>query len=336
MKRLEACIPTFMRHLVSRTGIRAVWMYLNRLMERMEDNHIFLSGAAIAFNSMLCFIPLVLVLFYILGLYLDSAAAMRTIDGYLDSLRLFPYEREYIRSRVLTLILDFVRGSHIAGVVGIIGLAWTSSALFATMRTVLNRIFNVRDTRSIVFSKIKDLALLSLVGISLVLITTLSYGLTLVKGVAAQLAGEYFQHWFLQGTFIHVSSTLVNFFLFCVIFLLIPDRRLPVRVVALSSAVAAVLWAVAKALFSYYASNLWSMGKIYGPYAVIVATAVWVYYSSVTILLAAEIGQMAMERRSLRKLFTQESMRNVVRSLGIESNVESHECNAERGGNTFR
>ena len=295
--------------------IRDTWMYLVRILERMEDNHIFLSGAGIAFNSFLCFIPLVLIIFYVLGLYFDSESAIRTIDGYLDSLQMFPYERDYLRTRVLGLVREFVTASPLAGLIGLVGLAWASQALFAALRTVLNNIFNIRDTKSIVVSKLKDLALLSIVGFALVIITILSYGMTVVKGIAQGILGGEPVHWLIEGSALHISSAVLSFLLFCVVFWLVPDKRLPLRAIALSSAIAAVLWAVAKAVFSYYVANLWSIGKVYGPYAIIVATAVWVYYSSVTLLLAAEIGEMYIERSRLKSLFREKGMRSIIASL---------------------
>ena len=289
-------------------------MYLVRILERMEDNHIFLSAAAIAFNSFLCFIPLVLVVFYVLGLYLDSEAAIGTINSYLDSLPMIPYEREYVRERVVALVREFVKGSSIAGIVGGLGLVWTSSALFAALRTVLNRIFNVHVIRNIVLSKLKDLALLSTVGIALILITVLSYGMTIVRGFAESILGSGNSSWIFDGVFLHLSTGILNFLLFCIVFFLVPDSRIPWRVVALSSAIAAVLWGIAKAVFGYYLVNLWSIGRVYGPYAVLVATAIWVYYSSITLLLAAEIGEMARERKKLRRLFLDRGIRRIIAS----------------------
>jgi len=303
------------RAFITLRWVRDAWMYLVRIIERMEDNHIFLSGAAIAFNSLLCFIPLVLVIFYVLGFYLGSEEAIRTIDGYLGSLEMFPYERNYVREQVISLISEFVQGSHIAGIIGVFGLIWTSSTLFAALRTVLNRIFNFRDTKSLVVSKLKDFALLSTVGIALILIIALSYGMTLVKGIAVQVTGGFAEHWIFQSAFLHFYSTAANFVLFCILFTLVPDRRLPIRVTVLSSFIAALLWGIAKALFSYYVSNLWSIGKVYGPYAVVVATAIWVYYSSVTLLLAAEIGEMYIERKNLKNLFREKGMRLVLDSI---------------------
>lgn len=300
---------------VSLRWIRDVWMYLVRIFERMEDNHIFLSGAAIAFNTLLCFIPLVLIIFFVLGLALDTPTAIATIDSYLDSLQLFPFQREQLRAIVVGLLQEFVRGSSIAGIIGGVGLLWTSSALFAALREILNRIYHVRDTKNIVVSKLKDVAMLSIVGVALVLMTLIIYGSELFKSVATELFPAEVIQWIFNGEVYHLSSFVLSFLIFCVVFLLVPDTRLPARIIALTSGIAALLWGIAKLVFAYYVTNLWDMGKIYGPYAILAAVAIWVYYSGITLLLAAEIGQMTIERAALKRLFRESSLLATVASF---------------------
>ena len=67
------------------------------------------------------------------------------MDTYLNSLDLFPYQREQLRDLLMNVISEFVSGSHIAGAVGGIGLIWTASTLFAAFRTALDKIYGVKD-----------------------------------------------------------------------------------------------------------------------------------------------------------------------------------------------
>jgi membrane protein len=287
-------------------------MYTIRILERMEDNHIFLSAAAISFNALLCFIPLILLVFYVLGFYLETEAAIATVDTWLQKLDLFPYQREQISTMVMQLIQDFVKGSQLAGVLGGVGLIWTSSALFAALRTVLNRIYSIQDTKNIFISKLKDFAMLSIVGMALILLTVFLYGMSLIKGIGHDVFGMQLDSWIFNDVLSVLAPFVLSFLLFCIVFYLVPDRRLPSRLILMSSVIAAVLWGAAKFIFAYYLENLWKFGSIYGPYAIIVATAIWIYYSSMTILLAAEVGEMNAERRELKQLFSQKGLTAIV------------------------
>jgi membrane protein len=284
--------------------LREAWMYIVRILERMDDNHIFLSSAGIAYNTLLCFIPLLLIVFYLLGFYLNSEGALRTLDSYLNGIDLFPYQREQLRLIIVKILTEFVRGSHIAGIVGMIALVWTASALFSAVRTVLNRIFGVKDTKNFFVSMLKDFALLSIVGIALMVVQVSLYALTIIKSIGSDIFGIEWSHWLFGNSIGYASALILNFILFCVIFFLIPDTRLPVKAIALASGIASLLWVLAKAVFGYYLSNLWNFGKVYGPYAIIVATALWVYYSSMAMLFAAEVGEMYIERKRLKDLFS--------------------------------
>ncbi|MBE0645184.1 MAG: YihY/virulence factor BrkB family protein [Bacteroidetes bacterium] len=301
--------------------VRNIWMYLVRIAERMESNHIFLSAAGLSFNALLCFIPLLLLIFYALGLYLNSADAMSTVDTWIQKLELFPYQKDQLREMVMSLMQEFVSGSHLAGALGGVGLLWTSSALFAALRTALNRVFSIQDTKNIFVSKLKDFAMLSIVGIALMAVTVFLYGVSLIKEIGENIFGVQFQSWIFNDAVNLISPFVLSFVLFLLVFYLVPDRRLSGRLIITSSAIAAVLWGIAKFIFAYYLTNMWKFGTIYGPYAIIVATAIWVYYSSVTVLFAAEIAEMSSERKEMRDLFSTRSLTSVVRR-SLNANVD--------------
>ncbi len=290
-------------------------MYLVRIFERMEDNHIFLSAAGVAFNTLLCFIPLVLIIFYVLGFYLDSASAVRTIDTYIDRLQLFPFQREQLKELVHATLTDFVQGSGLAGIIGIIGLIWTSSALFAALRTVLNRIYHFKDTHNVLVSKLKDFAMLSVVGVVLIIVMLVSHLLILAQEIFSKHLPRLAEHWLLTGVMPHVISVFIVFLAFTLLFRLLPDRRIRLSAIILSSLLASVLWEGAKLLISYYIVNLWSMGRVYGSYAIIIAVALYIYYSAVTLLFAAEVGEMHIERRALKRLFKEQQLRAAAKVL---------------------
>jgi membrane protein len=302
----------FLEEFVRLRWVRAIWMYLVRIVERMESNHIFLSAAGLSFNALLCFIPLLLLIFYLLGFYLDSDEALATVDIWIQKLELFPYQKDQLRGIVMELIQEFVRGSPLAGLFGAIGLLWTSSALFAALRTALNRVFSIQDTKNILTSKLKDFGMLSIVGMAVILVTVFLFGLSLVKEIGHNVFGMELESWIFNDAVNLVSPFILSFFLFLIVFYLVPDRRLPRRIIVISSAIAALLWGMAKFLFAYYLTNLWRIGSIYGPYAVIVASAIWVYYSGLTVLFAAEIAEMSSERRELRRLFSKSSLQSIV------------------------
>ena len=154
--------------------------------------------------------------------------------------------------------------------------------------------------------------MLSIVGMALILVTVFLYSISLIKGIGHDVFGLQLDSWVFNDVIALLSPFVLSFLLFCIVFYLVPDTRLPLRLILTSAGIAAVLWGTAKFVFAYYLENLWKFGSIYGPYAIIVATAIWIYYSSITVLLAAEVGDMNAERRELKRLFSQRGLREVV------------------------
>ncbi len=293
------------------------WTYLVRMVERMQDNNLFLSGAAIAFNAILCFLPIVLLVFFFAGLYLPQDDAVRVITDALEQSGLVPFGWEGLATALRDLLSGVQRGASLAGIVGILGVIWASSALFSAVRTALNRIYGARDSMNIFVSKVKDIALILVIGLVLVAMFTFSHAILLIRPIAESVFNKELSGWLFSGVAPVALSFMAIFVGFVLVFVFFPDTRLPWRIVYLSSFSAAILWSIGKGVLGYYFVNLWSLGSVYGPYAILVALALYVYYSSITFLASAEIGQMAIERRFLRRLFAPEELRRTRERLQI-------------------
>src|SRR5262249_810151 len=63
------------------------------------------------------------------------------------------------------------------------------------------------------------------------------------------------------------------------------------------SAIATVLWIVASVLFSWYAADFGSYNKTYGSLGAVIGFMIWIWISSIVILLGAEIDA-ELERRA--------------------------------------
>jgi len=81
-----------------------------------------------------------------------------------------------------------------------------------------------------------------------------------------------------------------------------PDRERPRwRWVTAGSIAASSLWLIASILFSWYAANFANYNKTYGSLAAIVALMMWLWLSTVVVLLGAEIDAEMEEHVGERK-----------------------------------
>jgi membrane protein len=86
--------------------------------------------------------------------------------------------------------------------------------------------------------------------------------------------------------------------MFLFIFRIVPNVLLPRKIVITSTIICVVSIEIARNLFAWYLTEIASYGKFYGTYAVIVSMAIWIYYSSLIILLSAEVSKFWYDKKN--------------------------------------
>jgi membrane protein len=276
---------------------RTLQYYLGGLYRRTDDNHFFLFGAGLAFVLFVCIVPLLLIIFSVLGHILTSPVIESQVNAMIDGI--IPYSdyagnvKQFITSR----LQEFVRHKEAARYTGILGLLFAASGLFSSMRTILDKIYRVEIDSSIVKDKLKDFILV----LSVVFFTSISMILFPVLEIVVESADKwavlaFFRFSMLQELFFSAMAFLLVVIMFFVLYYFVPSRRAGLKTALVSAVAAAVLWEIAKQLFGYYITHLAAFDRIYGAYIFIVVVAFWIYYSSLVFILGAEIGQLYKER----------------------------------------
>ena len=279
----------------------ALVYYIAGIYHRADKHHIFLSASGISFSLILCAIPLVLVVFSVLGFVLSSPDIKEQIR--LLIARAIPYRdyANFVEDLVFTRVAEFRIYKSVAGIFGLIGLFFASSGLFGAMRTVLNQVFRIYSDTSAIMGKLRDFGLILLVLIYFLVSTTVLPSLEVLwefahkHDVLQELGLGFVEQYFVAGI-----SFLLIFGAFFIIYYTVPHRRLRKRVVIVSALSASILWVISQQLFGFYLSHFVTLKRIYGAYVLLIASALWVYYSSLIFILSAEIGQLYRERSRAR------------------------------------
>jgi len=250
-----------------------------------EDNALFLARG-LAFDVLVCLIPATFLLLVLFGFLFDSpreaAQYMRT---YMKSMIPFP-SQEVLRS-----LFSVVRTKKVLGLVGILGLAWTLSRVFGSIRTVLDVIFQVRQGRGILRGKLFDLKMMllsTLFFLATVLVTSI---FSILKKISAQPLAMKLQY--LGARYELASIFLAFFFTVCLFFCLyryVPFRKIRNSTALFSALGAGVLWELAKHGFRFYLLKFADVNEVYGPFGLLFALVLWVYYSCIVFILGGEMG----------------------------------------------
>ena len=260
--------------------------FLSALFKKFQrDNALFLARG-LAFDVVVCLIPAVFLLFILFGFLFESPGeTIRYMTPYLKPV--VPFSSQ----QVLLNLFSVIKAKKVLGFVGIIGLIWTLSRVFGSIRTVLDTVFQVKNGRGILGGKLFDLKMMflsSLFFLATVLVTSL---FSLLKSIGPNILKVKFFYLGFRGELL--SLLLAFFFTFCMFFLLykfIPYRRIRTNTALYAALGASILWEFAKQGFRFYLLNMADLSKVYGSFALLFALVFWVYYSCIVFIIGAEIG----------------------------------------------
>ena len=165
------------------------------------------------------------------------------------------------------------------------------SRLFGTIRTVLDVVMEVKEGRGFLQGKLFDGKMMLVSGLFLLATVFVTSASSVLKNLSPQIFGAKFFYLGMRG---ELSSLLLSFFftvcLFFFLYKFVPYRRMSMRAAVMGALAAGILWELAKQMFRFYLLNLADVSKVYGPFTLLFALVLWVYYSCIVFILGAEMG----------------------------------------------
>lgn len=270
--------------------LRNAWALIRDFADITDRRHIFLLSSGIAFNLLLCTIPLLLLIVSLVSGFLDVEKTKDTVEAALEQFVPSNTQASALIAGVISELGTIFNYSTAAGWIAGIALLWLSSALFSSLRTGLNAIFHIPTPKFFVLYKLKDMAFTIITVVMILLVTLLSPLLTLVEHYV-RTATQVDNTGIVFGFTVQAASLVSTFALFFALYKLVPNKRLPWPIVLMSTGFAVALWELARIGFSWYVNSAANFSKFYGGYVALASFALWLYYSAFIFLLSAELGQ---------------------------------------------
>lgn len=271
--------------------------YFGGLYDRIDRHHVFLLGGGLAFSLFVCIIPTTLIIFWLLGKFLNSAEVELQLITLIETV--IPYEAysEFVKDVIFQRVREVVEFRNLAGFVGIVGLFFAASGFASSLRTVLNKVFGTDLDMNIFLGKLRDFVVILIVVLSF-LVTTMS--LPLLDFFRSLATTTPYLQFFNRPIFAAIISAGVSFvlmyFIFSMLYKFMPIIKIRKRSVLIGALWAALMWVGAKMLFGMYLSSFKTFSRIYGAYALGVVVAFWIYYTAIVFIIGAEIGKLFDER----------------------------------------
>jgi len=257
----------------------------SKLPERIREHNLTLVAAGVAFYAFLALVPALIAFVSVYGLVADPSDVERQVEDLGSSLP--DAVRNFLVFQLTSIVNSSSAGVSVAMVIAILLAIWSASSGMAALVTGIHVAREKDEPTGFVVKRGK--ALLLTVG-AIVLLGVVIFVIVAVPpllddaglGDAGRIAFEILRWPFLAAVMIAGIGLLYRFAV----------RSGPAGWLGFltAGAVVAMLgWLVASGLFAAYTANFASYGKTYGALASIVVVLLWLWISSLVLLVGAEV-----------------------------------------------
>lgn len=253
------------------------------LYSRFRDDDVPALGAQLTYYLILSFFPFLIFMVSLLGfieLSGDSVVA--------ELIRLLPTEASETISGILKEVVDNSTGTLLS--FGMIATIWSASNGINAIVKGLNKAYDVQEKRP--FWKVRGISLLATVFLVIVIM------LVMVMLIFGKAIGEYLFQWMnypdgfqlIWGILKYVIPIAAMAAAFSLLYWIVPSRRLKFKEVLPGAVFATFGWIITSLAFQFYMNNFGNYTKTYGSLGGMIILLIWLYISSILIILGGEIN----------------------------------------------
>jgi len=268
-------------------------VFFHKLYDKFFDVDITSRSAQVAFYFAFAFFPLLFFLVSLFGLLLESTEGLQN--------ELFQYLRQIMPWTVFILVkktVEEVIENSTGGklTIGLLITLWSASAGIDSIRTALNEVYGLKETRSWFNTKFQSLVLtlliIGLVGAGLAIVF---YGWQMVGLALAAMNLQVSSPWVLI-TIQWVSFLVVMLLAVEMVFSWVPNYgRFRWIWITPGSLVAMVLWLLLTTGFRVYLQYFNSYNKTYGSLGAVIILMLWLYLTAMVLLVGGAINSVLSE-----------------------------------------
>jgi YihY family inner membrane protein len=265
------------------------WRHDGRaLVAYLLDSEVHTFAFSVAANSILSFIPFV-VLLYTLALSVFKSPAMASVirdmvNYFLPSVTIDP---NWLANNIESAAVSSSR--HGVQAFSLVMILIACTGIFLPLEVALNQAWGVTKSRNYLFNQVVAF------GLALIMVV-LGMGSVALNAALRQLLETVFFHHTDNFLFGGISYMLLAFttgiavilFFFCVYWLL-PNRKVPAMPVLRTSVITGIVWLLAKYLFVTALPHL-DLKSLYGAFYVSVGLLFWGYASGLILFAGAQFS----------------------------------------------
>ena len=271
--------------------------FIQCLVSSIIKHNIVALAGVIAFFGLSAMIPLAFLLIYGTSIFIPISSVQSFLSDILQSyVPTLPDAQLYIAENVSRLV---ALGSKQVGIVGVLGLLWTTMGGFVSFQQILDMIWEIGHRRSFVKQYLVGFGMLGML-LSLTIITSLATTMSLALVQRIFTKGNL-TFWLALFHDISRMSFPVLLFLTCYFcYRFLPSSHTIRNSYLLIGALVSTLGIyLSREVFVWYSLHLGQFEMIYGSLTFIMLFTFWVYIICIMVLFGAEVA-VTLHYQSIR------------------------------------
>jgi membrane protein len=261
------------------------FVFIEQLIYRFQDDGVPEIGAQLTYYLILAIFPFII--FFLSILQFTPLADANILERLVSPL---PGDSK-------TLFYDLIKNIIDGGSVGLLsfgalGSIWASSNGVMAIIKAVNRAFDLEESRP--YIKLKGISILFTIGLFIVLIaafTVLIFGEVIFKAIFVSYTWPTVVIWNILKLIIPLVFMILSITL---LYKYSPSVKKDISIKFLESIpgaiFASIFWIVLSIVFSFYVNNFGNYSKTYGSLGGVIIFLIWLYMSSIVIVLGAEVN----------------------------------------------
>ncbi|BDR68260.1 hypothetical protein K144313037_22860 [Clostridium tetani] len=263
------------------------------IINKIIEDEVPALASQLSYSLLLSFFPFLIFLMTLLG--------FSSIDNEYVLLELKTMLPDSAYELVYNTVIEILgtRDSNLLSF-SIIFTVWTSSTGFRAVIKGINKAYDEKEKRSL--PKVFLISILSTLSLGFLIILTVLF---LVFG---QLIGLYLVQKLKMGSLFYLTWNIIRYIIilsslvviFALMYKFIPSRKLRWKEVMPGAIFATVGWLFSSFIFSYYVNNFANYSRIYGSIGAVIILMVWLYLTSIIIILGGELNAFISIHESIK------------------------------------
>lgn len=271
--------------------LKSTWDVLHIAATGYAKDNATLMGAGVAFWAILSLSPMFVILLVVTSIAYDAETSRQFIVDWLT---------ENLGGRAADWTINLLETSSapgattLPGIFSILLMVWSATRMFHALQLALNHIWNIRPKRRdglgwLFLHLVRKRASTFLLLLTLALLLMLSLVMGTVMPVVARTLSSLPGWWYLSRIFEFLFSSVIICVGVGLVYMILPDARVPWRFVWRGALLTGALMIVGKLVLGWYLSRQ-SLGS-YGAAGSVVALLLWIYFSVQVFFFGAELTQ---------------------------------------------